>query len=73
MDVCFNCGCSLVGEISGQHAGHEGWLCLRCLISFLGLPARNNKSYLKGGFPGKSGESGSRQGRKMIARHLAGK
>lgn len=41
MDTCFNCGCSLEGEISG-HYGDQGRLCIRCLISLLGLPADEN-------------------------------
>jgi hypothetical protein len=39
MDVCFNCGCSLEGEICGQFGDHGEWLCIKCLISLLGLPA----------------------------------
>ncbi|MFZ5633440.1 MAG: hypothetical protein ACOY40_11395 [Bacillota bacterium] len=38
MDLCFNCGCSLEGEIAGKHGDNEGWLCISCLISLLGLP-----------------------------------
>lgn len=42
MEVCFNCGCSLEGEISGRYGDSEGWLCIKCLTSLLGLPAGEN-------------------------------
>ncbi|MFZ5646766.1 MAG: hypothetical protein ACOY30_04000 [Bacillota bacterium] len=42
MDVCFNCGCSLEGEMAGQHVGCEGWLCIKWLFSLLGVPAKDS-------------------------------
>jgi hypothetical protein len=43
MNVCFNCGCSLDGKISGQYADYEVWLCLKCLLSLLGMPTGEAK------------------------------
>lgn len=48
MDVCYNCWCSLEGEIRGGHGELEGWLCIRCLVSLLGPTADENHNKQEG-------------------------